>query len=148
MKNFDEYIRQGEPSRVEKARNWQTAIGLQDVDGLKPSAYLIEQAKLNIEGEITIDEVKRRIDNYYKYNKEQPEYIIDSSLEHSERCLKNDIFMLLNKHKNITTNEIANITNKSIRFVEETIGELINEGTLICEGARKNGYWKIIENEK
>jgi len=66
MKDFDEYIRQGEPSRVEKARNWQTAIGLQQVDGLTPSAYLIEQAKQNIEGDITIDEVKRRIDAYYK----------------------------------------------------------------------------------
>ena len=37
MSNFDEYIIQGEPSRKEKAQIWQTAIGLQDVDGLKPS---------------------------------------------------------------------------------------------------------------
>jgi fido (protein-threonine AMPylation protein) len=66
MKDFDEYIRQGEPSLVEKAQNWQTAIGLQQVDGLTPSAYLIKQAKQNIEGDITIDEVKRRIDDYYK----------------------------------------------------------------------------------
>jgi fido (protein-threonine AMPylation protein) len=66
MNDFDEYIRQGEPSRVEKAGIWQTAIGLQAVDGLKPSAYLIEQAKHNIEGDITIDEVKDRIDAYYK----------------------------------------------------------------------------------
>ncbi|MDR2424629.1 MAG: Fic family protein [Prevotellaceae bacterium] len=66
LKVFEEYIRQGEPSRVEKAQNWQTAIGLQQVDGLKPSAYLIEQAKQNIEGDITIDEVKKRIDEYYK----------------------------------------------------------------------------------
>jgi fido (protein-threonine AMPylation protein) len=63
---FDEYIKQGEPSRKEKAQNWQTAIGLQQVDGLIPSAYLIEQAKRNIEGDITIDEVKKRIDAYYK----------------------------------------------------------------------------------
>jgi len=35
MRNFDEYIRQGEPSQKEKALIWQTAIGLQDVDGLK-----------------------------------------------------------------------------------------------------------------
>ncbi|GHV11550.1 cell filamentation protein Fic [Fibrobacterales bacterium] len=66
MQDFDEYIRQGEPDKIEKAGNWQTAIGLQQVDGLKPSAYLIEQAKLNIEGDITIDEVKNRIDVYYK----------------------------------------------------------------------------------
>jgi fido (protein-threonine AMPylation protein) len=66
MNDFDEYIRQGEPSRVEKAQNWQTAIGLQQVDGLTPSVYLIEQAKQHIEGDITIDEVKKRIDTYYK----------------------------------------------------------------------------------
>ena len=45
MSNFDEYIRQGEPGRSVKAAAWQTAIGLQDVDGLKPSSYLIDTAK-------------------------------------------------------------------------------------------------------
>ena len=64
--DFDEYIRQGEPSQKKKSQIWQTAIGLQQVDGLTPSAYLIETAKDNIEGKITIDEVKQRIDNYYK----------------------------------------------------------------------------------
>jgi fido (protein-threonine AMPylation protein) len=66
MENFDEYLRQGEPNRVEKAKVWKTAIGLQQVDGLKPSEYLIETAKQNIEGDITIDEVKKRIDSYYQ----------------------------------------------------------------------------------
>lgn len=66
MENFDEYIRQGEPNKAEKAKVWKTAIGLQQVDGLKPSVYLIETAKQNIEGDITIEEVKQRIDSYYK----------------------------------------------------------------------------------
>lgn len=66
MENFDEYLRQGEPSKAEKAKVWKTAIGLQQVDGLKPSQYLIETAKQNIEGDITIDEVKKRIENYYQ----------------------------------------------------------------------------------
>ncbi|MDR2773677.1 MAG: Fic family protein [Tannerella sp.] len=66
MKDFDEYIIQGEPSQKEKAEIWQTAIGLQDVDGLKPSAYLLATAKENIKGNITIDEVQQRIDCYYK----------------------------------------------------------------------------------
>jgi len=64
--NFDEYLRQGEPNRTEKAKIWKTAIGLQQVDGLRPSNYLISVAKQNIEGDITIEEVKLRIDNYYK----------------------------------------------------------------------------------
>jgi fido (protein-threonine AMPylation protein) len=65
MDNFEEYIRQGEPNKAEKAKVWKTAIGLQQVDGLKPSDYLIATAKENIEGDITIDEVKQRIDTYY-----------------------------------------------------------------------------------
>jgi len=66
MSDFEEYIRQGEPSQKEKAQIWQTAIGLQDVDGLKPSDYLIETARENIEDKITISEVLQRIDSYYK----------------------------------------------------------------------------------
>ena len=65
MDNFDEYLRQGEPNKAEKAKVWKTAIGLQQVDGLKPSDYLITIAKQNIDGDITIEEVKQRIDSYY-----------------------------------------------------------------------------------
>ena len=49
MIDFDEYIRQGEPQKREKSYAWQTAIGLQAVDGLKPSDYLIETARKDIE---------------------------------------------------------------------------------------------------
>lgn len=66
MDNFEEYLRQGEPNKAEKAKVWKTAIGLQQVDGLKPSGYLIATARQNIEGNITIDEVKQRIDSYYQ----------------------------------------------------------------------------------
>lgn len=66
MDNFEEYIRQGEPNKAEKAKVWKTAIGLQQVDGLKPSDYLITTARQNIEGDISIVEVKLRIDSYYK----------------------------------------------------------------------------------
>ena len=61
-----EYIKQGEPNKVEKTKMWETAIGLQDVDGLKPSKYLIETAKQHIEGNIDIEEVKSKINEYYK----------------------------------------------------------------------------------
>ena len=64
--SFDEYLRQGEPSQKERAENWKTAIGLQAVDGLQPSAYLIDVAKRNIEGEITLDETRKLIDAYYQ----------------------------------------------------------------------------------
>ena len=64
--SFDEYLRQGEPSQKECAENWKTAIGLQAVDGLQPSAYLIDVAKRNIEGEISIEETRKLIDSYYQ----------------------------------------------------------------------------------
>ena len=64
--DFDEYIRQGEPSQKEKASIWQTAIGLQAVDGLKVSDYLKETAQKHIEGEIGIDEVRELIRTYYQ----------------------------------------------------------------------------------
>ena len=63
---FDEYIKGGNPSQKEKSRAWKTAIGLQDVDGLKPSKYLLDAARQNIEGDITIEEVKNLLDTYYK----------------------------------------------------------------------------------
>ena len=66
IEDFDEYIRQGEPNKKEKAYIWQTAIGLQAVDGLSTSEYLKEAAKRNIEGEITVDEVGRLIKSYYQ----------------------------------------------------------------------------------
>lgn len=66
QKEFDEYIRQVEPFAQESANAWKTAIGLQQVDGLKPSSYLLETARKNIEGDITIDEVRQLLDSYYK----------------------------------------------------------------------------------
>ncbi len=63
---FEEYIRLGEPDKADKAYAWQTAVGLQDVDRLQPSEYLLDTAKENIDGNISIDEVKKRIDSYYR----------------------------------------------------------------------------------
>ena len=66
MIDFDKYIQENEPDRREKSYAWQTAIGLQAVDGLRPSDYLVETARRHIEGDITIDEVRRLIDTYYQ----------------------------------------------------------------------------------
>ena len=63
---FKDYLIESEPDKQKKVSAWRTAIGLQDVDGLKPSQYLIETATQNIEGYITIEEVLDRIDSYYE----------------------------------------------------------------------------------
>ena len=64
--DFDEYILQKEPGKKERAALWRTAIGLQDVDGLRTSEYLVSTATKHIEGEIDIDEARGLIDSYYK----------------------------------------------------------------------------------
>ena len=70
---LEEYIKQGEPGKVEKSEAWQTAIGLQAVDGLKTSEYLLDTAKEHIEGNITIDEAQKRIQSYYEQRTERTE---------------------------------------------------------------------------
>ena len=70
---LEEYIRQGEPERIEKSEAWQTAIGLQAVDGLNTSAYLLDTAKEHIEGKISIGEAQKRIQTYYEERTERLE---------------------------------------------------------------------------
>jgi fido (protein-threonine AMPylation protein)/predicted transcriptional regulator len=64
--DFDQYIRQGEPAQKKRAESWRVAIGLQAVDGLTTSEYLQQTAQRNIEGEISIDEVRELINSYYQ----------------------------------------------------------------------------------
>lgn len=64
--DFEEYIRQGEPGKKERAQIWRTAIGLQQVDGLETSEYLKDVARQHIEGDISLKEVKSLIDTYYE----------------------------------------------------------------------------------
>ena len=65
---FEEYLKEKEPQKREKGYAWHTAIGLQAVDGLETSEYLISTAKKNIEGDITLDEANDLIQSYYKEN--------------------------------------------------------------------------------
>ncbi len=65
---FEEYLREKEPQKKEKGYAWHTAIGLQAVDGLETSDYLIDTAKKNIEGDITFEEANQLIQSYYKEN--------------------------------------------------------------------------------
>lgn len=71
--DLNEYIRQGEPEQVEKSEAWQIAIGLQQVDGLTTSDYLLNTAKDHIEGKIDIKEAQKRIHSYYEEQSERKE---------------------------------------------------------------------------
>lgn len=74
MIDFEQYRKQNEPDKQERAYAWQTAIGLQAVDGLKTSDYLKDTACRHIEGDITIDEARELIKSYYlSKSKREPE---------------------------------------------------------------------------
>ena len=113
--DFDSYIREVEPSKQEKGRNWATAIGLQKVDGLTPSKYLYETAKRNIEGEISIEEVKEIIDLYY-----QSKEIRSSDDKDSEEADKVSIRIaeiLSEKSFSFTPKQLLSIHEKLFRDV-------------------------------
>ena len=120
--NFDEYIRQGEPGQREAAYAWSTAIGLQAVDGLKTSAYLNELAQRNIEGELTIDEVSKLIDSYYK--KKSTREAQDSNMEEADRASKNIKQILSVKTVDFTVNGFISLHRRIFEGVFKHAGKL------------------------
>ena len=66
---FEEYSKEKEPAKYYKSYAWKTAIGLQQVDGLEPSEYLIKTAEQNINGDISFDDAHALISSYYKTSK-------------------------------------------------------------------------------
>ncbi|MBQ4519956.1 MAG: antitoxin VbhA family protein [Bacteroidaceae bacterium] len=63
---FEEYKNHQDPFVMERANNWAIAIRLQCVDGLNVSGFLIQVARQEIEGKITMNEAKALIDEYYE----------------------------------------------------------------------------------
>ncbi len=78
-----EYIKQGEPDRAERSEAWKTAIGLQDVDGLKTSEYLLDTAKEHIEGKIDIATVQKRVNSYYE--QQSARQSVENSTEEADK---------------------------------------------------------------
>jgi len=99
--DFDEYIRQGEPSQKEKAGYWQTAIGLQAVDGLTVSTYLQNTARRHIEGEITIDDARELVNQYYITKTAHDAN--DEDKEEADRVSSNIVKVLSSPTFNFTT---------------------------------------------
>ena len=95
---LEEYIKQGEPGQIEKSEAWQTAIGLQAVDGLKTSAYLLDTAKEHIEGKISIDEAQKRIQSYYEQRTDRAS---DGCLPYDWNCMSIRSAFYGRSHRNI-----------------------------------------------
>lgn len=106
---FKEYIKQGEPDKINKGYTWSTAIGLQDADGLKPSRYLIDTAMDNIEGHITIEEAQQIIESYYE---EKPQDIDADRTEEADKVSVRIASILSEKAFSFTPNEYISIHKK------------------------------------
>ena len=137
---FEEYIRQGEASQYKKAQVWKTAIGLQAVDGLTPSAYLVDLAKKNIEGQMSLQVLHTLLENYYESYPNQEDRTAEAdivSLRMSE--------LLLEKAFSFTPNEYLSIHRQlftdiyahagSIRDYNITKKEWILDGDTVTYGS-------------
>ena len=113
--DFESYIREGEPDKKEKSIAWSIATGLQQVDGLTPSAYLYETAKRNIEGEISIEEAKKIIDSYYESKTFRTEN--DDDTEEADKVSTRIAEVLSEKSFSFTPNQLLSIHERLFKGV-------------------------------
>ena len=118
---FKEYIRQTEPDKRYKGYAWQTAIGLQAVDGLKPSQYLIDTAIRNIEGDISIEEAQELLTSYYKEN---PKIDNGDRTEEADKVSARIAKILSERAFSFSPNEYISIHKKLFTGIYEHAGKI------------------------
>ena len=117
---FKEYIKQSEPNKRDRGYAWHTAIGLQAVDGLKPSEYLIHTAIQNIEGEISIDEALELLNSYYEENPR----VDGDRTEEADKVSVQIAKILSEKAFSFTPNEYISIHKKLFTGIYEHAGKI------------------------
>lgn len=120
--DFEAYERLAEPHKRERASLWRTAIGLQDVDGLKVSDYLKEAAVKHIEGDITIDDVRQQLKSYY-VNKTTHDND-DAEKEEADRVAANIAKLLSEQSFSFTALEFLNIHRHLFDGIFKHAGEI------------------------
>lgn len=122
--DFEAYERASEPHKREKASAWRTAIGLQDVDGLRVSDYLKETAVKHIEGDITIDDVRDQLQTYYlsKTTRDQS----DQDTEEADKVAVNITKLLNERSFSLKVTEYLSIHRHIFEGVFEHAGEIRN----------------------
>ena len=118
---FKEYIKQSEPNKRDKGYAWHTAIGLQAVDGLKTSKYLIDTAIKNIEGDISIDEAQELLNTYYEEN---PKANTEDRTEEADKVAVRIAKILSEKAFSFTPNEYISIHKKLFAGIYGHAGKL------------------------
>ena len=119
---FKEYLRESEPNKAHKGYAWSTAIGLQAVDGLKPSKYLIDTAIQNIEGKITMKEAQSLIDSYYE---ERPVHLSDDARTEEADKVSSRIAEILSESAfSFSPNEYISIHRKLFQGIYNHAGKI------------------------
>ena len=119
---FKEYLRESEPDKAYKGYAWSTAIGLQAVDGLKPSKYLIDTAIQNIEGKITMKEAQSLIDSYYE---ERPVHLSDDERTEEADKVSSRIAEILSETAfSFSPNEYISIHRKLFQGIYKHAGKI------------------------
>lgn len=116
------YFEAKEPGRRERAEAWATAIGLQKVDGLTPSSFLVETAKEHIEGKITQTQAHNRIRDYYAAKDESAPR--DSSLEEPDKVSERIVAVLNERGFEFTPEYYLSIHKKLFAGILPTAGNL------------------------
>ena len=106
---FKEYFREVEPDKRDKGYAWHTAIGLQAVDGLKTSDYLVHTAVRNIEGEISFEEANALLQTYYEEN---PARDAEDRTEEADKVAARIAALLSERAFSFTPNEYLSIHRK------------------------------------
>lgn len=118
---FKEYIKQSEPDKRDKGYAWHTAIGLQAVDGLKTSEYLIDTAIKNIEGDISMEEAQEILNAYYEEN---PQVDEADRTEEADKVAARIAKILSEKAFSFTPNEYISIHKKLFTGIYDHAGKL------------------------
>ena len=119
---FKDYLRESEPDKAGKGYAWSTAIGLQAVDGLKPSKYLIDTAIQNIEGKITMKEAQSLIDSYYE---ERPVHLSDEERTEEADKVSSRIAEILSETAfSFSPNEYISIHRKLFQGIYKHAGKI------------------------
>lgn len=119
---FKEYLKESEPDKVSKGYAWSTAIGLQAVDGLRPSKYLVETAIQNIDGKITVREAKNLIDSYYE---ERPVHMSDDDrTEEADKVASRIAEILSETAFSFLPNEYISIHRKLFQGIYDHAGRI------------------------
>ncbi|MBD5262019.1 MAG: winged helix-turn-helix transcriptional regulator [Bacteroides sp.] len=119
-KEFEQYIRATESEPKERAELWQTAIGLQKVDGLSVSDYLIETAKKHIEGEVSIDDVDALISTYYRSEAARE---IPEDMKEADEVSKNIVRVLSEPSFSFSVQGLAGLHRRIFKGIMKHAGD-------------------------